>query len=83
MQKKQVLVFSLILTGMLVICGCGQTAQKPGPDVNPETGVQQTTDAEKRTMASRFSTMAPMERARPKPNHRSTLLEVMKDRQDT
>jgi len=58
MQKKQVLVFSLILTGMLVICGCGQTAQKPGPDVNPETGVQQTTDAEKRTMASRFSTMA-------------------------
>lgn len=58
MQKKQVLVLSLFLAEMLMICGCGQTAQKPAPDTNPETGIQQTTDAEKRTMASRFSTMA-------------------------
>lgn len=57
MHKKQVFVLSLFLVGLLVICGCGQTAQKPAPDTNPETGVQQTTDAEKRTMASRFSTM--------------------------
>ena len=58
MQKKQALVLSLFVAGMLIICGCGQTAQKPAPDTNPETGLQQTTDAEKRTMASRFSTMA-------------------------
>ena len=58
MQKKQALVLSLFLAGMLMICGCGQTAQKPAPDTNPETGLQQTTDAEKRTVASRFSTMA-------------------------
>lgn len=58
MQKKQALVLSLFLAGMLMICGCGQTAQKPAPDIKSETGVQQTTDAEKRTVASRFSTMA-------------------------
>ncbi len=60
MQKKQVFVLSLFLAAMLAICGCGQAAQKPVPDTKPETGtgVQQTTDAEKRTMASRFSTMA-------------------------
>ena len=58
MHKKQVFALSLFLVGMLIICGCGQTAQKPAPDTNPETGIQQTTDAERRTMASRFSTMA-------------------------
>lgn len=58
MKKKQVLVLSLFVAGMLMICGCGQTAQKPVPDTNQGTGVQQTTDAEKRTMASRLSTIA-------------------------
>ncbi|NLN87811.1 MAG: hypothetical protein GX133_09515 [Syntrophomonadaceae bacterium] len=58
MRRKQVLIQCLSLVVMLTICGCGQTAQKPAPDVNPDPGVQQTTDAEKRTMASRFSTLA-------------------------
>lgn len=58
MRKKSILFAFLLLMGLLIICGCGQTAKKPVPDTNPETNVQQTSDAEKRTMASRFSTLA-------------------------
>lgn len=58
MRNKQVFIQCLFLAGILIICGCGQTAQKPAPDTNPNPGIQQTTDAEKRTMASRFSTLA-------------------------
>jgi len=38
--------------------GCGKTAQKPAPESTPNSGVEQTSDADKRIMASRFSNLA-------------------------
>ncbi len=58
MQKRATLLICMFLFGFLAIGGCGQAAKKPTPDTNPNTGVQQTTDAEKRVMANRFSNLA-------------------------
>ncbi len=57
MQKKAILMIC-VLCGLLVIIGCGQDARKPAPDTSPNSGVQQTSDAEKRVMANRFSNLA-------------------------
>lgn len=58
MLRRQVFLQCLCLAAILAVCGCGQSAKKPAPDTNLDTGVQQTSDADKRTMASRFSTLA-------------------------
>lgn len=58
MQKKAILLICILLCGLLAIIGCGQNAKKPTPDTNPNSGVQQTSDAEKRVMANRFSNLA-------------------------
>lgn len=57
MRKITVMLIAILL-GSLLLGGCSKAAKKPAPQDNPSTGIQQTTDAEMRIMASRFSTVA-------------------------
>lgn len=58
MEKKTKTFLLILLSAVLLLSGCGKAAQKPVPDTTPESGVQQTSDSEKRIMASRFSNLA-------------------------
>lgn len=57
-MKKRTIFLLILFSLALGLSGCGKAAQKPAPDATPESGVQQTTDSEKRIMASRFSNLA-------------------------
>lgn len=56
--KKTMIVFlGLVFTAMVFVSGCNKTAQKPQNNTS-NSGVQQTSDADKRIMASNFSNIA-------------------------
>jgi hypothetical protein len=62
LKKLTAILLCAFLCASLIISGCGQTAQKPAvPENTPNTQMntpQQTDDAEKRVMATRFSNLA-------------------------
>lgn len=58
-MKKITAIFLCVLLIMTVlVSGCKKTAQKPIPETTPNSGVEQTSDSEKRIMASNFSNVA-------------------------
>lgn len=58
MKKITAIILCIVLSAAFLISGCANTAQKPAPDDTSENGVQQTSDAERRIMASQFSNLA-------------------------
>ena len=58
MKKIPVLILCAWLIVSCLFGGCGKTARKPAPNQPSPNEVQQTTDAEKREMASSFSNLA-------------------------
>jgi hypothetical protein len=58
LKKITAIILCVLLTTVICVSGCGKTAQKPAPDNTSNSGVQQTSDADKRVMASHFSNLA-------------------------
>jgi hypothetical protein len=58
LKKVMVIILCVLLSATVLISGCKKTAQKPMPENTSNSGVQQTSDSEKRVMASNFSNMA-------------------------
>ena len=58
MKKIMAIILCVLLSAAVLISGCGKTAQKPVPESTPNSGVEQTSDSEKRIMASNFSNLA-------------------------
>lgn len=58
MKKITAMILCTLFIAVLLTSGCGKTAQKPAPDNTSESGVQQTSDSERRIMASQFSNLA-------------------------
>ena len=58
MKKIMAIILCVLLSAAVLISGCSKTAQKPVPESTPNSGVQQTSDSEKRVMASNFSNLA-------------------------
>lgn len=58
MKKITAIVLCVLLSMTVLVSGCGKTAQKPVPETSPNSGVEQTSDSEKRIMASNFSNLA-------------------------
>jgi len=58
LKKITAIFLCVLLTMAVLVSGCGKTAQKPGPETSPNSGVEQTSDSEKRIMASNFSNLA-------------------------
>ena len=56
MKRTTSILLCILLCAILLISGCQKAAQKPAPKSTPQ--VQQTSDSEKRVMASRFSNLA-------------------------
>lgn len=56
MKRTTAILLCILLCAILLISGCQKAAQKPAPKSTPQ--VQQTSDSEKRVMASRFSNLA-------------------------
>lgn len=58
MKKITAIILCVLLSMTVLVSGCGKTAQKPAPETSPNSGVEQTSDSEKRIMASNFSNLA-------------------------
>jgi len=56
LKRTTAIFLCILLCAALLISGCQKAAQKPDPKSTPQ--VQQTSDSEKRVMASRFSNLA-------------------------
>ncbi|MEA4924776.1 MAG: YhcN/YlaJ family sporulation lipoprotein [Syntrophomonadaceae bacterium] len=58
LKKIMTIILCVLFITTVLVSGCSQNAKKPQPEDTSNSGVQQTSDADNRIMASRFSNLA-------------------------
>ncbi len=58
LKKIMTIILCVLFITTVWVSGCSQNAKKPQPEDTSNSGVQQTSDADNRIMASRFSNLA-------------------------